>query len=312
VTSRALVTGGAGFIGSRLTSALLRAGAQVTVLDDLSAGTRDRLGSPHGHLRVVEGDVRDPAALAEALDAVAVVFHLAAIVSIPLSTERPELAHDVNGAGTLRVLEAALRAGVERVVYSSSTAVYGDVDRLPVSEDLPTRPLSPYGESKLAGERCALGFQATHGLPTVALRYFNVFGPGQDPSSDYAAVIPRFIASSLRGQPVTIYGDGEQTRDFVYVDDVVRANLLAADAPVEATGRAVNVATGQGRSVNELAGLVRDLTGSPAEPVRAPERPGEIRHSVADVTLAREVLGFEAVTPFEEGLARTVRSIVRT
>jgi UDP-glucose 4-epimerase len=298
-----LVTGGAGFIGSHLVRALMETGAAVTVLDDLSAGGHP----PPDGVRLVRGDVRDAGALGEATrDRPSHVFHLAARASVPESIRDPATVHDVNATGTLRLLEAAVAGGARRFVYSSSTAVYGDTERLPVDESLPTRPTSPYGASKLAAEAYALAYRPSFGLGTVALRYFNVFGPGQDPRSEYAAVIPRFIDAYLSGSAPTIYGDGEQTRDFVFVHDVVRANLLAAVASDAALGRAYNVANGVARSVNELAESVRSLVGAEVAAVHADPRPGEIVHSVADVGRARDALGFEAETPFPDGLRTTV------
>ncbi len=226
-----LVTGGAGFIGSNLVRELLSRGFGVRVLDNLSTGRRENLSDVDGDVEVIEGDVRHLATVGRATEGVARVFHEAAIPSVARSVAAPLASHEANATGTLNVLIAARDAGAERVVYASSSSVYGDADRLPVTEDVPPRPISPYAVSKLAGEHYLAAFHASYGLPTVALRYFNVFGPRQDPASEYAAVVPRFATAALRGEPVTIYGDGEQSRDFTFVADVVEANILASEAP---------------------------------------------------------------------------------
>lgn len=302
---RCLVTGGAGFVGSNLVRALLDRGHAVRVFDDLSTGRRENLAGLE--VELVDGDVRDTPALTRAVRGVAVVFHQAAIPSVARSVADPRSSHDVNATGTLNVLLAARDAEVERVVYASSAAVYGNADSLPLREELPARPASPYGASKLAGERLLEAFTRTWGMPTVSLRYLNVFGPRQDPRSDYAAAIPRFIASTLRGEAPTIFGDGEQARDFVYVGDVVHANLLAADAPQAAWGEAFNVGYGGRRTVNELLDTIRSFVpGEHPPPVHADPRLGEIRDSWSDVTRARAVLGYAPADTFASGLEKTV------
>jgi len=308
VSELCLVTGGAGFIGSNLVRELLSRGFGVRVLDNLSTGRRENLSDVDGDVEVIEGDVRHLATVGRATEGVARVFHEAAIPSVARSVAAPLASHEANATGTLNVLIAARDAGAERVVYASSSSVYGDADRLPVTEDVPPRPISPYAVSKLAGEHYLAAFHASYGLPTVALRYFNVFGPRQDPASEYAAVVPRFATAALRGEPVTIYGDGEQSRDFTFVADVVEANILASEAPEAAWGRAFNVAYNQRHSVNELLAEIRSLIPDveQPEPVHAPPRPGEIRDSQADVTAATEILGYHPAHTFSDGLRATM------
>jgi len=300
-----LVTGGAGFIGSHLVSRLLAGGASVRVFDDESSGDFGRLDGLAGDLERVRGDVRDVAALARATAGVDRVFHQAADVSVPRSVEDPVTTYAVNVTGTLNVLEAARAAGVRRVVMASSSAVYGDDPEMPKRESMTPRPISPYASSKLADEGLCEVWARCYGLETVALRYFNVYGPGQDPRSPYAAVIPRFVEAIAAGRRPTIFGDGEQTRDFVYVGDVVEANLLAMAAP-GAPGRSFNVASGGGISLNRMLGVMGDVYGRTLTADHEPERAGDVEHSLADPGLAAEVLGFRAATPFAEGLRLTL------
>jgi UDP-glucose 4-epimerase len=307
VAERALVTGGAGFIGSNLVRELLSRGSRVRVFDDLSTGRRENLADVAGDVEVVEGDLRDTEAVARAMDGVSRVFHQGAVPSVLRSVNDPLTSHEVNATGTLNVLVAARDAGIERVVYASSSSVYGNAEELPTRETLPTRPISPYGVSKLAGERYCGAFAATYGMGTVALRYFNVFGPWQNPASEYAAVVPRFITATLRGEQVTVFGDGDQSRDFTFVGDVVAANLLAAEAEKRAWGGVFNVAYSERHSVNQLLEAIRRASGKKAvDPAREPARPGDIRNSQADITQARQVLGYEPRWSFDEGLRQTV------
>jgi UDP-glucose 4-epimerase len=308
----AVVTGGAGFIGSNLVHALLDRGDRVRAFDDLSTGRPVNLDDVRDDIELVHGDVRDADAVTAAMHGADVVFHQAAIPSVARSVADPVSSNAVNVTGTLNVLVAARDAGDVRVVYASSAAVYGNADELPLHEGLPTRPASPYGASKLAGERYLEAFTRTYGMPTVALRYLNVFGPRQNPRSEYAAAIPRFISCTLTGEAPTIFGDGEQARDFVFVDDVVHANLLASDVTEPAWGRAFNVGRGERRTVNELLSTIRSLVpGEHAEPVREPPRPGEVRDSWSDIAAARETLGYAPAVAFEEGLRRTIDWIER-
>jgi UDP-glucose 4-epimerase len=307
---RVLVTGGAGFIGSHLVRGCLEAGDEVRVLDDFSTGRREKLSSVQGDVTVIEGTVTDPATVRRAGEGCEVIHHLAALPSVPLSVEDPVGTHHVNATGTLHVLQAARELGVRRVVYSSSCAVYGDSERLPASEDDPVSPLSPYALQKRIGELYAERFASLYGLETVALRYFNVYGPSQDADSAYAAVVPRFLTAVSKGEPPRIHGDGRQSRDFVYVGDVVRANLAAAGGPSEVSGECFNIAGGTGITILELLeaiGRALGLEGIEAE--HAPPRPGDVRQSVADVGKARERIGWRATTPLEEGLGETARGL---
>ncbi len=300
-----LVTGGSGFIGSHLVDVLVEAGARVRVLDDFSTGRRENLERVEDRIDLVEGDVRDPETCRRAAAGVRVVFHQAALGSVPRSMEDPATTIAVNVAGTANVFAAARDARAHRVVYASSSSVYGDSPALPKREGEEGRPLSPYALSKAMDEELAEVFGASFGLELVGLRYFNVYGPRQDPAGPYAAVVPRFFASCRAGEPPRIHGDGEQSRDFTYVADAVKANLLAADAPASACGRAYNVAGGRRTTINDLAREIRALVGECPEPVHGEPRPGDVRHSLADLTAAREALGYKAQVDIAEGLRRT-------
>jgi UDP-glucose 4-epimerase len=303
----ALVTGGAGFVGSHLVDRLVRDGWRVRVLDDFSSGRESNLADVADVIELVRGDVRDEATLARAVAGVEVIFHQAAVASVPLSVAEPLRTNSVNLDGTLQVLEAARRAGVRRVVYASSSSAYGNSQQLPKVETMAAEPLSPYALQKLTGELYCRLYSSLYHLETVALRCFNIFGPRQDPRSEYAAVIPRFICAALAGEGATIFGDGEQTRDFIFVQDAVRANLLAADAE-RASGAVINIATGRRISLNDLWWAIREITGVTAPSRHAPARMGDVRDSVADLTRARELLGFEPAVDLREGLRRTAES----
>lgn len=302
---RVLVTGGGGFIGSNLVGRLLTLGHEVAVLDNFLTGRRENLAEYGDSVQLFEGDIRDLEGTRAAMADREVVFHQAALPSVPRSVEDPVLSNSINVDGTLNVLLACRDAGVRRVVMASSSSVYGDSETLPKTEDMATAPKSPYGASKLATEAYGRAFNAVYEMEVVSLRYFNVFGPRQDPMSHYAAVIPRFITALLEDRQPIVFGDGEQTRDFTYVDNVVEANLLAAAAP-GAPGLALNLAGGMRYSLNYLLELVAGLTGSRAQAVYEPARPGDIKHSQAGIELARNVLGFSTVVHFEEGIRRTV------
>ncbi len=299
-----LVTGGAGFIGSHIVETLVGSGAAVRVLDNLSTGKIDNIAPWIDRIEFLEGDIRDPEACARAVRGMDHVFHEAALASVPGSIADPVLTNAVNVTGTLNLLLAAKDAGVKSFVLASSSAVYGDDPALPKVEGAEGRLLSPYAVSKLVDEKYSQVFHVLHGMRTVALRYFNVFGPRQDPASQYAAVIPLFITKVLRGERPVIYGDGEQSRDFIYVKNVVQANLAAAASP-EGAGEVFNVACGSGMTVRGLLDAVNRVLGTAVEAVTADARPGDIKHSVADIGKARRVLGFEPAVPFLEGLRAT-------
>ena len=300
-----LVTGGAGFIGSSLVRALVARGDRVRVIDNLSSGRRENLADVSKDVELIEADIRDAAALAAALDGIELVFHEAAVPSVPRSLADPIGSHDANATGTLELLHAAKRAGVRRIVYAASSSAYGDAPTLPKVETMRPMPLSPYAVSKLAGEHYCQVFAGAYGLETVCLRYFNVFGPHQDPKSEYAAVIPRFVTAALRGQAVTIYGDGTQSRDFCFIDNTVEANLAAASAP-GVSGGVFNVACGTAINLNDVVKLVGEIVGHAVPVTYAPGRVGDVRHSLADITAARERLGYRGGISFVEGLKRTV------
>jgi nucleoside-diphosphate-sugar epimerase len=302
--SRYLVTGGAGFIGSHIVDALVGRGDSVVVLDNLSTGRLANLDASRAGTELIEADVRDLDAVRLACRGAECVLHHAALASVPQSIADPVSAHEVNASGTLNVLVAAREAGIRRIVYASSASVYGDTPDRPIGEDRPLAPLSPYAVSKHIGELYCRVFWQLHGLETVALRYFNVFGPRQDPGSEYAAVIPKFIAALRRGESPVIFGDGEQTRDFVYVGNVVAANLLALNAP-KATGQVLNIAGGLRTSLNQLVAMMQRAVGADIPAVHGQPRPGEIRHSCADISRARELLGYQVSVPLPQGLART-------
>ena len=309
-----LVTGGGGFIGSNLVESLLRRGDDVRALDDFSTGRRENLdragewAAGGGSFELLEGDIRDPETCEAAVRHVDHVLHTAAIPSVQRSVQDPVLTNDVNVVGTLRLLEAARRNGVRRFVLSSSSSLYGESEVLPKVETMPSAPVSPYGLQKLAAETYSLLFHRLYELPTVALRYFNVFGPRQDPASEYSAVIPRFITAVKARRRPTIYGDGEQTRDFTFVANVVDANLKACEAGAQALGRAFNVGCGERISLNRLLRQIQELVGSETEAVHEPPRAGDIRHSLADIELARERLDFEPRIGLPEGLRRTIEA----
>ncbi|MDB4982681.1 MAG: UDP-galacturonate 4-epimerase [Myxococcales bacterium] len=313
MSSSCLVTGGAGFIGSSIARALLARGDQVRVLDDFSTGKRENLADLAARIDLHEGDIRDDAALERALAGVEVVFHEAAIPSVPRSLVDPLTSHDVDATGTLKVLFHAKKAGVRRVVYAASSAAYGDTPTLPKIETMRPAPLSPYAVAKLAGELYCQMYATAYGLETVSLRYFNVFGARQDPQSEYAAVIPRFVTAALRGEGVTIYGDGTQSRDFCYIDNTVEANLLAAFAPAAlVSGRMFNVACGEATTLNQVIELLGPIVGKKIPVTYAPARVGDVKHSLADIGEARARLGYKGDVSFLEGLRRSVAWYVKS
>ncbi len=305
--SRYLVTGGAGFIGSHLVEALVHFGQHVRVLDNFSSGRRENLAHLAGSLEVIEGDIREMTTVQRAMEGVDYVLHQAAVASVPQSIADPLTTEQVNVAGTLNVLLAARDACVRRVVFASSCAVYGNSSVLPKHEQMPPEPVSPYAASKLAGEGYCRAFQQVYGLPTVALRYFNVFGPRQDPHSQYAAVIPKFITAALSGSALTVFGDGRQSRDFVYVANVVAANLLACQVD-DAIGQVINVASGECHSLLDLIDHLRKLIGDKELRVEyLPPQPGDVRHSLGDIQRAVQLLGYVPHVDFATGLRETVK-----
>jgi UDP-glucose 4-epimerase len=303
---KVLVTGGAGFIGSNVARALLARGDDVRVLDNFSTGNRANLAGLGRDVELVEGELRSYERVHNAVRGVELVFHLGALGSVPRSVQDPLTSGAVNVEGTLNVMLAARDEGVRRVVFASSSSIYGNQAELPLREDMAPDPISPYGVAKLAAERYCVSFtRVYHSFETVVLRYFNVFGPRQDPRSQYAAVVPLFITAIAAGRPVTIFDDGEQSRDFTYIDNVVAANLLAADAE-GASGRIFNVSAGTPTTVNELAGTIGRILGKEVERRYEPPRPGDLRNSWADVSEAGRSLGYEPTVSFEDGLRRTV------
>ncbi len=302
---RHLVTGGAGFIGSHLVQTLLEQGAQVRVLDNFSTGKRENLEGMQEDIELLEADLRDEDRLAEAVKGVEVIFHEAAFVSVPQSMEEPQTCLDVNVTGTARLFEQARRAGVRRVVFASSAAVYGDAAEMPLTEHTPLRPLSPYAASKRVDEIYGQLYTQAFGLEVTALRYFNVYGPRQRPDSMYAAAVPIFIRRLLDGKPITIYGDGGQTRDMIHIRDVVRANLAASDAPA-APGQIFNICTGTEVRILDLVQVLLGLFPDAPEPVFAGPRPGDIYRSIGSPHKAVEQMGFRAEVTLEQGLRESV------
>ena len=300
-----LVTGGAGFIGSHIVTALVERGDRVKVLDNLSTGSRQNLAPLADRIELLEGDLLDETVVEQAVTGAEVVYHQAALASVPRSVEKPLETHAACVTGTLHVLDAARRAGVRRVIYAGSSSAYGNQPKMPKCEsDLPN-PLSPYAAAKLAGEYYCRAFTESYGLETVVIRYFNVFGPRQDPNSEYSAVIPKFVTAMLAGQRPTVFGDGRQSRDFTFIDNVVAGNLAAEHAP-GAVGRVFNIACGQQFSLLELIVSINRVLGTNVEPQFAPPRAGDVRESLADIAAAREVLGYEPTVDFDEGLRRSI------
>jgi len=304
-----LVTGGAGFIGSSIAEALLGKGETVRVLDDFSSGRRENLESLRGRLDVIEGTIVDPATVARAMAGIEVVFHEAAIPSVIRSVENPQATMLAGVQGTTVVLDLARRAGVRRVVFAGSSSVYGNTATLPKVETMDARPLSPYAASKLTGEHLMRIFAELHGIETLTLRYFNVFGSRQDPKSEYAAVVPRFLLAAIRKQRPIVFGDGEQTRDFCHIDNVVQANLLAAGTSRKLAGEVVNIACGARTSLNQLLSTIGELAGGPLDAEYRSARAGDVRDSLADVRAARELLGYVPSVDVREGLKRTLQAV---
>lgn len=303
---KVLVTGGAGFIGSNLAEELVRQGARVTIIDDLTTGFRENVDEIKGDVEFVEGDINDNDALSRAIEGAEVVFHQAALPSVPRSVDDPAETHRACLDGTFNLLVKSRHAGVRRFVYAASSSAYGDQPVLPKVETMRPDPLSPYAVAKLAGEYYCRAFNNVYGIETISLRYFNVFGPRQNPSSMYSGVISRFIDSLMTGRPATVFGDGEQSRDFTYIDNVVRANIAAAQTS-KGLGETMNVANGERTTLNDLFELLKKIADKPGAKVEylAP-RPGDVRHSQANNARAVECLGYEQIVGLEEGLRRTI------
>ena len=310
--SKILVTGGAGFIGSNLAEALLRRGHFVRVLDDFSTGRRENLifDKRYPSLGIMEGDIREAATCQEAVKGMEYVFHQAALPSVQRSVEDPATSNAVNVGGTLNILLAAREEGLNRVIYASSSSVYGDTPTLPKHEEMPSHPLSPYALQKYIGEQYCQLFHQLYGLETVSLRYFNIFGPKQDPNSIYSAVIPKFIDALIQDRPPIIFGDGEQSRDFTYVENVVQANLLAMSAE-HLHGEAINIACGQRTSLNQLLDILKGILRSKQSPVYEEPRKGDVRHSLADIRKGKEIMNYEPTVGIEMGLKKTVEFFQR-
>ncbi len=300
-----LVTGGAGFIGSNICRKLLAQDCFVRVIDNLLTGKKENLAGIIETIDFIQADMGDYELARAAMKDVDVVLHQGALPSVPRSVDDPAATHQHCLNATFTLLLAACDAGIKRFVYASSSSAYGDTPTLPKIETMQPQPLSPYAAAKLAGEYYCTVFCKVFGLETISLRYFNVFGPHQDPTSQYAAAIPAFVTAILKDTPPTVYGDGEQSRDFTYVDNVVEANLLAARAK-KTSGEVVNIACGQAVTVNEVIGIINELLGKNIKPIYTDPRPGDVKHSLADITLAKKTIGFEPVVPFAEGLQKSI------
>ena len=302
-----LVTGGAGFIGCNLARYILNKGHDVVVLDNFATGKRENLTEIAEKIELIEGDIRDRGTVDRAIDGCSAIFHQAALGSVPRSMDDPVTSHDVNVNGTVTILEAARASGIKRVVFAASSSAYGDQKESPKHEGMVPMPISPYAANKISCEAYMQAYAAGYGMETVCLRYFNVFGPHQDPQGAYAAVIPAFVSRLLAGEGPVVFGDGEQSRDFCYIENVCNANWLAANAPADAcSGKVMNIACNARTSLNEILDLLKELLGSSVEAIYQDERAGDVKHSLADVSLAREAIGYEPKIFFEEGLRNAI------
>lgn len=300
-----LITGGGGFIGSHLVERFISEGRDVRVVDNFLTGKRENLAPFKGRFELIEGDLADPEVCRRACQGVSIIFHEAALPSVPKSVANPVASHRSNIEATFNLLVAAREAGVKRLIYAASSSAYGETETLPKIETIIPSPLSPYAVQKLTGEHYCTAFTRCYGLETLSLRYFNVFGPRQDPASQYAAAIPAFVTAILQDRPPTIYGDGEQTRDFTYIENVLHANKLAAEAP-RTRGEAINVACGERISINDIIRTINQSLGKNVVPRHVEPRPGDIRHSWADIRLAEQLIGFRPVVSFQDGLQKAV------
>ena len=302
---RFLVTGGAGFIGSNIAKRLVEKGYSVRVIDNFATGNRMNLEELKDDIELIEGDIRDFWTVVKATKSIDYILHQAALPSVPRSIDNPLTTTEVNINGTLNILEAARFNNVQRIVYASSSSVYGDSPVMPKEESMKPMPKSPYAITKLAGEEYCMNFHRLYGLETVAIRYFNVFGPKQNPFSQYSAVIPKFISLLKQGKAPTIYGDGLTSRDFTFIENVVNANLLACEKKA-AAGNVINVACNKAYTLNEMVEKLNKILGTNLEPLHGPDKKGDVKHSLADITKAREILGYEVQIDFDEGLKKTV------
>ena len=300
-----LVTGGAGFIGSNICKKLVSQGCFVRVIDNLLTGKKSNLADILDKIEFIEADMGDAEVAQSAMKGIGVVLHQGALPSVPRSVDDPAATHKHCVDATFTLLLAARDAGIKRFVYASSSSAYGDTPTLPKTETMAPMPLSPYAVGKLVGEYYCSVFYKVFGLETISLRYFNVFGPYQDPASQYAAAIPAFVTAILKDEPPTIFGDGEQSRDFTYIDNVVGANLLAARAK-QTKGEVINIACGQAVTVNEIIALINELLGKNIRPIHTDPRPGDVKHSLADITLAKKLIGFKPTVPFKQGLQKAI------
>ncbi len=306
-----LITGGAGFIGSNLARFVLEKGHDVVVLDNFATGKRENLTEILDRITLMEGDIRDRATVDRAVNGCTAIFHEGALGSVPRSVENPVLSHDVNVNGTITVLESARAAGVKRVVFAASSSAYGDQLVSPKIETMPVLPISPYAASKAACEAYMQAYAAAYGMETVSLRYFNVFGPRQDPFGAYAAVIPAFVSKLLKNEPPVVFGDGEQTRDFCYIENVCLANWLAASAPADdgelrCDGKPMNIACNAAVSLNQILDKLKSLMGKDIQPIYQPTRAGDVKHSLADISLAKEKIGYKPLVYFDQGLEQAI------
>jgi UDP-glucose 4-epimerase len=303
-----LVTGGAGFIGAHIVKRLVRDRGQVRVVDNLATGQFSRLEPVRSAIQFIQADLADEKVARQAVEGIDYVLHQAAVPSVQRSVQDPLMTNRANVTATLNLLESSRKAGIRRFIYAASSSAYGDTEVLPKHEEMPAKPLSPYALQKFAGEQYCRIYQELYGLETVGLRYFNVFGPEQDPHSEYSAVVPKFVTALLAGRPITIHGDGEQSRDFTYIDNVVEANLLSLNAP-KVAGALCNIGCGERITLNRLVALLEKQLGVKAQVHHGPAKPGDVRHSLADITRARAFLGYEPKVLVEEGLRRTIEAM---